>query len=77
MGSRLAFCGATRSLIASVSPDFQHESKLIPMAVIVRFVDADTIGKQTNEKRNRGDDPVPEAAPKTGRHCVRLFVLGV
>jgi hypothetical protein len=64
---RLASCGATCSLVPSVSSDSQHEPKPIPAAIIVRFVDAYAIHKQTNEKCNRSNDSVPQPAPKSGR----------
>jgi hypothetical protein len=63
---RLASCGATCSLVPSLSSDSQHEPKLIPAPVIVRFVDAYAIDKQTNEKCNRSNDSVPQPAPKSG-----------
>ena len=55
----------------------KHESELVPAAIVVDFIDADTFHEQANQKREWGDHAMPKATSKTGRICIRFFVLGI
>ena len=65
----------TRFLVPSVSAYSQHESELVPTIFIVRFVDAHATHEQVNEKCDWSNDPVPEAAPKSGRFAPGFLYL--
>jgi hypothetical protein len=52
----------SRMDVVDVSTDSKHESKFIPTAVIVRFIDAHTVRKQTHHQRDWHDEPVPKSA---------------
>ncbi len=70
-----AACSAVTT--ASAGPYTKHESKLVPAAIIVGFVDAHAIHKQANQKCEWGDHAMPKATPKARRLCIRFFVLGI
>jgi hypothetical protein len=65
---------AVHSFASRVSANSQHESELIPTAVIIRLVDAHSIVKQANDECDRSNNSMPESAPKAGRLCAWLVV---
>ena len=44
----------------------EHEPEVVPVAVVVDVVHVHAVGKQRDDERNWGNDPVPSTEPKPG-----------
>jgi hypothetical protein len=62
-GLSFALIGSAASTATSAKDDrdTDHEAKVVPIAVVVHFVDANILAKQGNDKSNRRDDSVLES----------------
>ena len=53
-----------------------QEPEIVPLAVVVGFVEPYPGVEQADDKRDRHDEPVPETRPKTRRVRTRHLILG-
>ena len=67
----------TRMVVAGVSADSKQESKFVPAAVVVCFVDAYANHKQAHDECDGSDNPMPKAAEESCGFGSGSFVFRV
>src|SRR4029450_11482296 len=60
-------CSACPSATAERTSHTKHESEVVPIAVVLHFVDVHLCGEQRHDKGDRADQPLPQAQPESSR----------